>query len=82
MVFLRCRGNIREVEKRLGISYPTVDSHVRHIYEKLNVRTIGSENWRLNAQNATAKNIILGMIPHNAPLLYSSIFSEFFSVSK
>lgn len=24
MAFLRCRGNIREVEKALGISYPTV----------------------------------------------------------
>ena len=24
MVFLRCRGNIREAEKELGISYPTV----------------------------------------------------------
>jgi hypothetical protein len=24
MVFLRCRGNISEVEKSLGISYPTV----------------------------------------------------------
>lgn len=24
MVFLACRGNIREVEKELGISYPTV----------------------------------------------------------
>lgn len=24
MVFLRCRGNIRDVEKVLGISYPTV----------------------------------------------------------
>jgi hypothetical protein len=24
MVFLRCRGNIRDVEKELGISYPTV----------------------------------------------------------
>ena len=24
MVFLRCRGNISEVEKALGISYPTV----------------------------------------------------------
>lgn len=24
LVFLRCRGNIREVEKVLGISYPTV----------------------------------------------------------
>ena len=24
MTFLRCRGNIREVERELGISYPTV----------------------------------------------------------
>jgi hypothetical protein len=24
LVFLACRGNIREVEKQLGISYPTV----------------------------------------------------------
>jgi hypothetical protein len=24
LLFLRCRGNIREVEKELGISYPTV----------------------------------------------------------
>lgn len=24
MVFLRCNGTIREVEKELGISYPTV----------------------------------------------------------
>lgn len=24
LIFLRCRGNIRDVEKELGISYPTV----------------------------------------------------------
>lgn len=24
LIFLRCRGNIREVEKEMGISYPTV----------------------------------------------------------
>lgn len=27
----------KEICQRLGITYPTVDSHVRHIYEKLNV---------------------------------------------
>jgi DNA-binding NarL/FixJ family response regulator len=27
----------KEIGDRLGISYPTVDSHVQHIYEKLNV---------------------------------------------
>ena len=27
-IFLNCRGNIREVEKRLGISYPTVNKRL------------------------------------------------------
>jgi len=32
----------KEIGERLGISYPTVDSHVRHIYEKLDVRNAPS----------------------------------------
>ncbi|BCX49625.1 DNA-binding response regulator [Haloferula helveola] len=32
----------KEISDRLGISYPTVDSHVRHIYEKLKVRNAPS----------------------------------------
>jgi DNA-binding NarL/FixJ family response regulator len=27
----------KQISERLGIGYPTVDTHVRHIYEKLNV---------------------------------------------
>lgn len=34
-VFLRCRGNIREVEKELGISYPTVRSRLDEIVQSL-----------------------------------------------
>lgn len=34
-VFLRCRGNIREVEKELGISYPTVRSRLDEIIQGL-----------------------------------------------
>ena len=33
--FLVCRGNIKEVEKRLKISYPTVRSRLDGIIEKL-----------------------------------------------
>ena len=35
LVFLRCRGNIREVEKELGISYPTVCKRLDRVNELL-----------------------------------------------
>ena len=35
LVFLRCRGNIREVEKELGISYPTVCKRLDLVNELL-----------------------------------------------
>jgi hypothetical protein len=35
MIFLRCRGNIREVEKELGISYPTVCKRLDLVNEHL-----------------------------------------------
>lgn len=33
--FIRCRGNIKEVEKELGISYPTVRSKLDAVIKKL-----------------------------------------------
>ena len=33
--FIRCRGNIKEVEKDLGISYPTVRSKLDAVIKKL-----------------------------------------------
>lgn len=44
----------KEIGEKLGISYPTVDSHVRHIYEKLNVR---------NAPSAISAAHRLGIFP-------------------
>jgi hypothetical protein len=35
LVFMRCRGNIREVEKELGISYPTVCKRLDLVNELL-----------------------------------------------
>jgi len=32
--FIRCRGNIKEVEKELGISYPTVRSKLDGVIKK------------------------------------------------
>lgn len=33
--FIRCRGNIKEVEKELGISYPTVRNRLDNIISRL-----------------------------------------------
>lgn len=34
-VFLKCRGNIKEVERELGISYPTVRSRLEGVIQAL-----------------------------------------------
>lgn len=34
-VFIKCRGNIKEVEKELGISYPTVRNRLEVLIEAL-----------------------------------------------
>lgn len=38
--FIRCRGNIKEVEKDLGISYPTVRSKLDAVIKKLGYETV------------------------------------------
>ncbi|RLQ94587.1 DUF2089 domain-containing protein [Falsibacillus albus] len=38
-VFLKCRGNIKEVEKELGISYPTVRGKLDEIISSLGYST-------------------------------------------
>ena len=36
-VFIKCRGNIKDVEKELGISYPTVRAKLDQVIEALEV---------------------------------------------
>jgi hypothetical protein len=38
-IFLKCRGNIKEVEKELGISYPTVRGKLDEIISSLGYTT-------------------------------------------
>ncbi|WP_313893031.1 DUF2089 domain-containing protein [Psychrobacillus sp.] len=38
-VFLTCRGNIKEVEKELGISYPTVRGKLNEVVSSLGYET-------------------------------------------
>lgn len=37
-VFIKCRGNIKDIEKELGISYPTVRNRLDSIIESLGYR--------------------------------------------
>jgi hypothetical protein len=37
-VFLKCRGNIKDVEKELGISYPTVRNRLDGVLQSLGYR--------------------------------------------
>lgn len=41
--FLRCRGNIKEVEKELGISYPTVRAKLDAVLKQLGYDTGADE---------------------------------------
>jgi hypothetical protein len=38
-VFIKCRGNIKEVEKELGVSYPTVKNRLEDVAGALGYKT-------------------------------------------
>jgi hypothetical protein len=42
-VFLKCRGNIKEVEKELGISYPTVRNRLDGVIQALGYGIVNSD---------------------------------------
>ena len=54
-VFIKCRGNIKDVEKELGISYPTVRNRLDNVIEALGFQVEQSDdlaNSRLNILTA------------------------------
>lgn len=50
-VFLRSRGNIKDVEKALGVSYPTVRAKLDEVLTALGYRTEKQEVKEREAQN-------------------------------
>lgn len=44
LTFLKCRGSIKEMEKELGISYPTVKSRLEAVITKLGLKTTASSD--------------------------------------
>ncbi|EQB89067.1 hypothetical protein M918_03250 [Clostridium sp. BL8] len=43
-IFLKCRGNIKDVEKELGISYPTVRSKLDEVIHTLGLKNHDSKD--------------------------------------
>lgn len=49
-VFLKCRGNIKEVEKELNISYPTVRGRLDDVISALGYEVTPAERTQKNKQ--------------------------------
>jgi hypothetical protein len=56
--FLRCRGNIKDVEKELGISYPTVRSRLDRVIKALGYAGDDTGNIRKEILEALEKEEI------------------------
>lgn len=44
LTFLKCRGSIKDVEKELGISYPTVRSRLDAVLERMGLKSTASSD--------------------------------------
>lgn len=61
--FMKCRGNIKEVEKELGISYPTVRSRLDSVIEALGYgmdreHVLANEKLRSNEESQRRQEIL------------------------
>ncbi|SDX25700.1 Protein of unknown function [Paenibacillus sp. CF384] len=57
-VFLKVRGNIREMEKELSISYPTVRNRLDHIVEALGYQTSPATETPAATEDSQRKQIL------------------------
>lgn len=60
--FLRCRGNIKEMERALGISYPTVRSKLDGVLKRLGLFDPEEEDRRRNRREEILKALENGEI--------------------
>ena len=58
-VFIKCRGNIKDVEKELGISYPTVRGKLDTVIKGLGYEVPSKELIKEKTAKAAARNEIL-----------------------
>lgn len=61
-VFIKCRGNIKDVEKELGISYPTVRGKLDSAIRGLGFEVSTKESLKENDDKVNARNEILDQL--------------------
>ncbi len=61
-VFIRCRGNIKDVEKELRISYPTVRGKLDSVIRNLGYEVSPKEVIKENEDKTAARNGILDQL--------------------
>lgn len=61
-VFIKCRGNIKDVEKELGISYPTVRGKLDSAIRGLGYEVATKEAAKESEDKAAARNEILDQL--------------------
>lgn len=58
-IFIKCRGNIKDVEKELGISYPTVRGKLDNVIKSLGFEVITKDSIKDKELKEAAKGEIL-----------------------
>ncbi|ROR23900.1 hypothetical protein EDD66_11231 [Mobilisporobacter senegalensis] len=61
-VFIKCRGNIKDVEKELGISYPTVRGKLDSVIKGLGFEVSTKETIKENEDKLASRNEILDQL--------------------
>ncbi|MDF2911565.1 MAG: hypothetical protein K0Q56_2446 [Sporolactobacillus laevolacticus] len=61
-VFIKCRGNIKDVEKELGISYPTVRGKLDTVIRALGFEVTAKETMQEKKGKEIARNEILDQL--------------------
>ena len=61
-IFIKCRGNIKDVEKELGISYPTVRGKLDTVIRGLGYEVPSKELIKENENKTAARNEILDQL--------------------
>ncbi len=58
-IFIKCRGSIKDVEKEMGISYPTVRGKLDTLIRSLGYEVPTKETEKENEEKKAARNEIL-----------------------